>query len=119
MPTLHTQFKVQGKGPDGKIVDLSPAIGLHRQGPVIRVAISPLQSFAKALVDQGKPMLPPKVGLALIDTGASSTCIDQQLAQELQIPVIDVGFMGSASHEKTPCNIYSVQIQVGWLPNSL
>jgi predicted aspartyl protease len=45
-----------------------------------------------------------------IDTGASNTCVDDQVAQELGLPVIDVGYMQSASHEKHQCNIYPVQI---------
>ena len=57
-------------------------------------------------------MPPPKMGFASIDTGASNTCIDEQLAKDLLLPVVDVGFMGSASHEKTECNIYPVQIQL-------
>jgi predicted aspartyl protease len=48
--------------------------------------------------------------LALIDTGASHTCIDEQAARELGLPVIDVGYMISATHEKVPCNIYPVSI---------
>jgi hypothetical protein len=48
--------------------------------------------------------------LALIDTGASNTSIDEQPAQELGLPVIDVGQMQSATHERHPCNIYPVQI---------
>jgi predicted aspartyl protease len=51
-----------------------------------------------------------QAGWALIDTGASSTCIDEQAAQKLGLPVIDVGFMLSATHEQVPCNIYPISI---------
>ncbi len=116
MPILHCQFKAQGKGLDGKLIELPPPLGLQRQGPLVQVAISPQQAWAKALVDQGKQVPPPKVGFALLDTGASNTCIDDQLALDLQLPVIDVGFIGSASHAKTQCNIYPIQIQLVGFP---
>jgi predicted aspartyl protease len=62
------------------------------------------------LIAQGKTLPAPKSGIALIDTGASNTCIDEQAAKDLGLPVIDVANMQSASHEKHPCNIYPVQI---------
>jgi Aspartyl protease len=67
------------------------------------------QNAAKALLTQGKTV-PTRAGWALIDTGASNTCIDEQAAQDIGLPVIDVATMQSASHEKHPCNIYPVQI---------
>src|SRR5579863_688352 len=79
------------------------------RGPVLQVAVSIEQNAAKALLTQGKTVA-TKTGLALIDTGASNTCIDEQAAQELGLPVIDVATMQSASHEQHPCNIYPVQI---------
>ncbi len=79
------------------------------RGPVLQVTVTIEQNAAKALLAQGKTV-PTKVGWALIDTGASNTCVDEQAANELGLPIIDVGNMQSASHEKHPCNIYPVQI---------
>ncbi len=73
------------------------------------MTVSIEQNAAKSLLALGKT-IPTKTGFALIDTGASNTCIDEQAAEELGLPVIDVGSMHSASHEKHPCNIYPVQI---------
>lgn len=109
MPILHSQIAGQGKAPDGKIVQLAPAIALVMRGPCLQVTVTIEQNAGKALLAQGKSV-PTKTGLALIDTGASNTCIDEQAAKELGLPVIDVGSMQSASHEKHPCNIYPVQI---------
>jgi predicted aspartyl protease len=50
--------------------------------------------------------------LALIDTGATATCIDEQAAQELGLPVIDVAKMTSATHSDQQCNVYPVQINL-------
>jgi predicted aspartyl protease len=63
-------------------------------------------------MQQGLAVPSPVPGLALIDTGASSTCIDDGVAQQLQLSAIDVVNMTSASHASTPQNIYPVQIEV-------
>ena len=54
----------------------------------------------------------PVSGLALIDTGASMTCIDDALARQLGLPVIDVTSMASASHAATDQNVYPVHIAI-------
>ncbi len=79
------------------------------RGPVLQVTVTIEQNAGKALLSQGKAVQ-TKTGLALIDTGASNTCIDEQAAKDLGLPVIDVGNMQSATHEKHACNIYPVQI---------
>jgi hypothetical protein len=119
MPILQTVFKVVGRTPDGKQVELPPAVGLQQKGPLISVTVQPQQGIAQALATQGKASTPSKSGFALIDTGASNTCIDDELAKDLQLLVIDVGFMISASHAKTPCQIYPVNLILNAPPNLL
>lgn len=110
MPILHSQITAQVKAPDGKTIEIPPAIALQMRGPLIQVSVTIEENAGKALLSQGKALPTPKTGLALIDTGASNTCIDEQAAKELGLPVIDVGTMLSATHEKVPCNIYPVQV---------
>jgi predicted aspartyl protease len=50
--------------------------------------------------------------MGLIDTGASVTCIDDEAAKALQLPVVDVVNMTSATHASTPSNVYPIQIQL-------
>jgi predicted aspartyl protease len=109
VPILHSQIVAQTKTPDGKLAQVPPASALQLRGPVLQVTVSIEQNAAKALLAKGQSIA-NKTGLALIDTGASNTCIDEQDAKALNLPVIDVGAMQSASHEKHPCNIYPVQI---------
>jgi len=78
----------------------------------LQVTVTIEENAGKGLLAQGKPLPTPKSGFALIDTGASNTCIDDKAAQELGLPIIDVGRMTSASHEKHPCNVYPIQINV-------
>lgn len=110
MPILHSQAAVLTKTPDGRTVQAPPAIGLLLRGPVVQVSVTIEQNAGKGLTAHGKTLPTPKSGLALIDTGASNTCIDDQAAEELGLPVIDVASMQSASHEKHPCNVYPIQI---------
>jgi predicted aspartyl protease len=55
--------------------------------------------------------------MALIDTGASHTCIDEAIAQQLGLPVVNIVQVASASHASTTQNVYPVGIEVsaiGW-----
>jgi len=80
MPSIPAGFR-SGKGSE------SPADLLAKLGPTIRVDIG-LKSRASA---GAKPDLSLKNVRALIDTGAGGDCIDDQLAQQLGLPVTDEG----------------------------
>jgi predicted aspartyl protease len=72
--------------------------------------------MAQQLLQQGIPLPSPVSGIALIDTGASHTCIDAESAQAMNLPVIDVVKMASASHDATDQNVYPIQIELAGLP---
>lgn len=116
MPVLHSQFNIEGKTKEGKVVRLPPALGLVQRGPVLQVTVAVVEQIATELVKQGKSVQPPVAGLALIDTGASMTCIDDEAAQQLQLPVIDVVKMASASHPSHQANVYPIRISIAGLP---
>jgi len=116
VPILHAQLTGQGQTPDGRPLSLHPAVVLQQRGPVVQVAVTLEQAFAGTLIQQGKSVPQPITGLALIDTGASNTCIDDEAARSINLPVIDVGSMHSASHTKIPSNIYPVQIEIIGFP---
>ena len=76
------------------LTGLSPTDALAFRGPTVFVDIG----FDPAIFGQALPQLPgatsplavPAVQVpALIDTGASESSIDEQLAQQLQLPLID------------------------------
>ena len=97
MPILHTQLSAQGQTPDGKTIALPSEIALIQRGPIIQVTIGVEQTIAQQLLLQGIPLPQPVPGLALIDTGATSTCIDEAVAKQLNLPVIDVVSIASAT----------------------
>ena len=116
MPILHTQFAGEVQQPDGSKVQLRPPQALQMRGPVVQVTVSVAQAVAEALLKLGRQLPPPLPGWALIDTGASETCIDEEAAQQLKLPVIDVVNMISASHSSTLQNVYPIQIEMVGLP---
>lgn len=119
MPILHIQLNVQAQNKQGQTIQISPGVGLQRQGPCVQVSIGLAQSLATQLLQQGQTLPKPISGIALIDTGASSTCIDSNVAQQLQLPIINVVNVASASHASTPQNVYPIQIEVVGLPISI
>ena len=116
MPVLHAQIRAQGRAADGSTVDLPPAVGLIQKGPVVQVSINIEQNVARQLLQQGISLPSPISGQALIDTGATSTCVDDAAAQQLNLPVVDVATIASASHATTQQNVYPVTIEVVGLP---
>ncbi len=112
MPILHLQFNDQGRNSEGERRRIHPSQVLLEKGPCIQVTISVATSIAEQLLQQGIAVPPPMPGLALIDTGASTSCIDAEIAQQLKLPVIDVVHMASASHTSIPQNIYPAVIEV-------
>jgi predicted aspartyl protease len=119
VPILHTQLNAQGKNARGQTVQIPPTVVLQRQGPCVQVSIGLAQSLAAQLLQQGQTLPKPISGIALIDTGASSTCIDSHVAQQLQLPVVNVVKVASASHASTEQNVYPIQIEVVGLPISI
>ncbi len=119
MPTLHSQFRGESQDQNGNKYPVHPKIVLSAKGPVIQVSIGIEEIFAQQLIQQGKQIPELKSGLALIDTGASITCIDETFAVDLGLPVIDKAMMSSASHDATEKNVYPILIQFIGVPIKL
>jgi len=98
--------------PNGQSIQIPPSQVLLQRGACVQVIFGIAQIFADQLLQQGQTLPQPVSGIALIDTGASSTCIDESLAQQMNLPAIDVVQMMSASHDATPTNVYPIQMQV-------
>src|SRR5437868_2261845 len=84
---------------------------MRARGPVVQVTVGPAQLLVDQWTQQGITLPVPQVGEALIDTGASGTCIDDATAQQLGLPVVDVMQMVSASHTSQQ-NIYPIRLVV-------
>jgi predicted aspartyl protease len=116
MPILNMQYIVERQERDGTKVTLEPKTALISRGPVLQVTLSIPKVIAQELVKQDMTVPEPIAGVALIDTGASTTCIDDAAAQKLGLPVIDVATIASASHAATKINIYPATIDLIGVP---
>lgn len=119
MPILHVQLTSERTAPDGTTVQVAPAEALVERGPRVQVVVAVATPIAEQLLQQGTPLPPPVSGLALIDTGASSTCVDETAAQALRLPVVDVVRVASASHAATSHNVYPIQVEIVGAPISI
>jgi hypothetical protein len=84
VPILNIQLAAQD--PNGN--QIAPLVALQQRGPVVQVSVSVHQDIAQQLLAQGLSLPTPERGFALIDTGASSTCIDEGTARRLNLPTI-------------------------------
>jgi predicted aspartyl protease len=112
MPVLHVRKpSVSGEDDQGNEVEIPPPHMLVREGPLIQVNIGPASDLADQWRNDGREVPEPITGPALIDTGATSTCVDDGVARDLGLPVVDVAKMASAS-EETEQNVYPIEVDV-------
>jgi hypothetical protein len=88
MPIYDGEFRTQ-KGEPG------PA-GLLQIGPVLPVEIAVPSALSKFLSAQNQPIPAPRTGLALIDTGATRSCVDSQVISSLGVNPIGITSLGTA-----------------------
>lgn len=75
---------------------------LHLAGPIIEVIIVPPQPVIEDLKAKGLA-LPGQKAIALIDTGATCTCIDKTIAQALKLVSHDIKRVQTAGGEDMQC----------------
>ena len=68
--------------------------------------------IAEAFTKQSKPIPNPVAGFGLIDTGATGSCVDEAVAKQLQLPIVNVVKMASASHAATDRNVYPLTFDI-------
>ena len=89
MPIYDGEFRTQTGQP-------GPG-GLLRTGPVIPVEIAIPSALSKFLSSQNQQVPAPRAGFALIDTGATRSCVDSQVISSLGVNSIGIAFLGTAS----------------------
>ena len=106
MPILNNTGHV--KTADG---DSRPAPEmLAGYGPIIQVTIHLPDLVQRAYSERGDKVPAPVNGIALIDTGATITCIDRKAAEKASLPVTGVTTMSTASHANQECPTYASKI---------
>lgn len=112
MPHINIQYQGKIQNPDGTTQDVPGGIGLQAEGPRVQVTIHVSQPIANALQSSGKQLPKPQVGMGMIDTGASVTCVDLGAAKAMGLSEIDTVQMASASHSSHPAPIYPVRLTI-------
>lgn len=110
MPIFHIQSQALVEQPDGSKNELPPALGLQQRGSCIPVSVGLEQNMAQVLIQANKPVPAAIQGLALIDTGASVSCVDSTIAATLKLPIVGTANMASASHANTSVSLHPIQI---------
>jgi hypothetical protein len=73
------------------------AENLRHFGPLISVEIALPQALAQHLAATNQPVPAPIAGMALIDTGASITSVDNSVFQSLGVQPVGTAMVGAAS----------------------
>ena len=112
MPILHARKPTaKATDPDGNEVEVPPQQVLIGEGPLIGVNVGVPSDLADKWRNIGVDVPDPVSGQALIDTGASTTCVDEDVARQLALPTVDVARMSSASGQSEQ-SVHPVQLDV-------
>ena len=102
MPTISCGFR--------EVPERSRRTLLTDLGPTIDVQIGHDPGFEDFTNE--KPLIPPDLYPALVDTGASGNSVDTQLAAQLRLPVYEYNVLISGSVGEHTTNIYLAQIYI-------
>ena len=100
---IHNQFIRDKKG------NFSSS-GLANIGAFCPIESHVPPKIAQILTNAGQPIPKCVMGIGLIDTGASSTCVHEPILQELGLKPIDIVKSGTAGGPKQS-NVYPARIQ--------
>jgi len=73
------------------------AEGLLQHGAVLQVEVNLPQPLIELLSQQGQPIPAPSTGMALIDTGATMTCVNEDVLAALGINPVGLVSLGTAA----------------------
>ena len=111
MPTLSARVQSERKDQHGNAVLANPSTALRMAGPRVYVTLSPFEDQIKSLAKKGD--IPTSVtGTALIDTGASVTCIDRSAAEKAGLAIVDSGKISSVTHANEVVPIFAGRLDI-------
>lgn len=94
MPVLNINYGKQAK------------IFLKNFGAVIQVTVGINQDFSETIKQANKKLPSAIEAVALIDTGAFNSCIDNNFAKKLNLPILRKEKMGTISNPNYQANVY-------------
>lgn len=111
MPILNCSVRKQVKG---RNPEPSPELLAH-QGPIVPVTLSLSDAMQGAFQELGRQVPGPAQGYALIDTGATATCMDESAARRAGLPITGTGTIASASHAAHAVPLFSGKLTLDGL----
>jgi len=100
----------------GRSEPLSPSDVLAEAGPCVPAVVSLLRRAGREASPNDAHAPATASGFALIDTGASSTSVDEKAVQELGQPSVDVARIASALEPSAVRSVYPISISLEGLP---
>lgn len=89
----------------------SPIPNLQQIGPICTVKVGVSSVLSEVLASQAGKMPSPLEVTALIDTGASGTCIKPEIVKSLGLVPRGVTQIATPSTKAHPCDVYDVSLQ--------
>lgn len=83
---------------------------LQRLGPLVELEVAVGAATEAALRQAGDAVPSPIPVVAMIDTGASNTVIQQGLAARLGLPPTGMTYVHTASHSNVPCSLFPIRL---------
>ena len=115
MPIVNVQLRGVVKDAHGNDRELPSNQALAQRGPVVTVSLRPIEEQRQVMAERGEPIPAAIDGLAMIDTGASVTCVDEAAAGRAGLHVVDRGTISSASHSAHSVPVFACDINVAGL----
>ena len=103
MPIVNCRV---GSGGDDVSREHAPGV-LVARGPIVPVTITVPDTVQSSYVNLGSPIPEPVTGVALIDTGATSSCFDNSTALKAGLLTVGKGKIASASHPENEVPLYA------------
>ena len=92
MPVFHSRYQATGEPP----VVFHPEL-LQGNGPIVQVQLEAPPALVKSLLSGGGTAPTPVIGPALIDTGASVSCVDASVPPKLGVNPIGTTHLHGAT----------------------
>lgn len=109
MPVFEQNYNINLKNDKGEEVSFDGPHTLAQVGPIVKVLVSPHPDILEELRENGMPAPEPVSGVAIIDTGASVTCIDENVCRALALQPTGVSnVLHAGGSERRSC--YPIQI---------
>lgn len=112
MPILNTRIQAEAHDAAGTHVPVPLEMALNQFGPRVEITLALLKEQIDVISGKGEKVPAPVAGYALIDTGASATCIDKDAANRAGLPIVDSGPLHSVTHASETVPIYAGSLTI-------